>query len=533
MSYESVLTNETLGERLKIWAETYGDKIALSDRDQDISFKELEEIASKLALNFYRLGIRPGDHVVLQMTNKVSSIEVLFGMYMLGAYPIMALPAQRENDLEGIFRKVNPVAYFVGESYMGKSYKSLVDYFKGKFPSIKNVICSGHMEGTIPLSSLMNTNISSENYKVGLKNNGRPIEGSDILHILLSGGTTGTPKLIARTHRDYIYCSRKCAKVCKVDESEVYLCALPFSHNFALSSYGIIGTLESGGHVVMCDIPDPDEILSYVEDYKVTGLALVPALLAMCLDVLEWNDEYDISSLRLVVVGGSVFERKDGERVGPLMGCRVQQVFGTAEGLNCMTSLEDDMETLLSCQGKPISEYDEIKIVNENMKEVAEGEKGELITRGPYTIKSYYMADSGVNERSFTVDGFYRTGDKAYIRPDGNIVIVGRAKEQINKGGEKIMPSEIEEILCKIEGIKLAAVVGKTDEVLGNKIAAFVVSDRKLSLQEVRSFFKEKGIVDYKWPDTLTIMEDFPLTKVGKIDKVALGKIAEGERENE
>ncbi len=530
MSYEDVLTDETLGERLKIWAETYGDKIALSDREEDISFKKLEEIAGKLSLSFYRLGIRPGDHVVLQMTNKASSVLVMFGIYKLGAYPIMALPAQRENDLEGIFNKVNPVAYFVGESYMGKSYKELVDHFKRKFPSIKNVICSGDMEGTIPLSSLMHPTMSGEDVKnIGIKKNGKPIEGKDILHILLSGGTTGTPKLIARTHRDYIYCSRRCANVCKVDESEVYLCAIPFSHNFALSSYGIIGTLESGGHVVMCEIPDPDEILSYVEDYKVTGLALVPALLAMCLDILDWDDEYDISSLRLVVVGGSVFERKDGERVGPLMGCRVQQVFGTAEGLNCMTSLEDDMETLLSCQGKPISEYDEIKVVNENMEEVAEGEMGELITRGPYTITSYYMADPSVNERSFTEEGFYRTGDKAYIRPDGNIVIVGRAKEQINKGGEKIMPSEVEENLCKIDGVKLAAVVGKADEVLGNKIAAFVVSDRELSLQEVRSFFKEKGIVEYKWPDILTIMDDLPLTKVGKIDKVALGKIAEGE----
>lgn len=158
----------------------------------------------------------------------------------------------------------------------------------------------------------------------------------------------------------------------------------------------------------------------------------------------------------------------------------------------------------------------------------AKGVFGELLSRGPYTIDGYYMAEEA-NKKSFTPDGFYRTGDKAMWTKDGRLRLGGRIKEQINRAGEKIMPSEIEAYLCRHSKIKEAAVVGVPDETLGNRICAFLVTDDEagIDLQEIHRFLREIGVAAYKMPDQIEWVETWPLTSVGKIDKKALERMAQ------
>ena len=175
-----------------------------------------------------------------------------------------------------------------------------------------------------------------------------------------------------------------------------------------------------------------------------------------------------------------------------------------------------------------MSPADEVKIVDEEDKAVPEGVFGELLSRGPYTIDGYYMAEEA-NKKSFTPDGFYRTGDKAMWTKDRRLRLGGRIKEQINRAGEKIMPSEIEAYLCRHSKIKEAAVVGVPDETLGNRICAFLVTDDEagIDLQEIHRFLREIGVAAYKMPDQIERVETWPLTSVGKIDKKALERMTQ------
>lgn len=211
------------------------------------------------------------------------------------------------------------------------------------------------------------------------------------------------------------------------------------------------------------------------------------------------------------------------QRADEMLDGALVQVFGTAEGLICMTDPDDDISVKAYVQGKPISEYDEIRIVDENYNDLPAGETGQLITRGPYTIHSYYGADK--SKDSFTPDGFYCTGDKARITKDGNIQILGRTKEQINRMGEKIMPVDIEELAVKNELISECAVIGVPNEVKGMEIVAFIVAKEKLTKEEVNGFLKEKGLAVYKLPDKVINIPVMPLTAFSKPDKKKLLKM--------
>lgn len=336
--------------------------------------------------------------------------------------------------------------------------------------------------------------------------------------MLLSGGTTGIPKLIPRRHCDYIYVANKTGERCDLNQETVYLASLPIAHNFPLGCPGIVGTFAKGGKVVLCNVTSPDEILPLIEDEKVTITGFVPAIANICMDYLQYED-YDLSSLKIVQVGGSVLEPWLAEKIEKIFDVKLQQIFGIAEGLILTTNKEDDDKTRWQTQGKPISEHDEILIVDEQGEEVGGEEYGELITRGAYTIYGYYNLPE-VNEICITQDCYFKTGDTARKLKNGNYQIVGRIKEIINRAGEKITPLELEEILLTHENINSVQVVGVPDNLNGEAIAVFILNgDKKLTLEEVRKFLISNNVADFKLPDIVKYIDVWPLTALGKIDR--------------
>ncbi|HEL0873216.1 TPA: AMP-binding protein, partial [Streptococcus equi subsp. equi] len=336
--------------------------------------------------------------------------------------------------------------------------------------------------------------------------------------LLLSGGTTGIPKLIPRRHCDYIYVAKKTTDRCNVNQESVYLASLPIAHNFPLGCPGIMGTFAKGGKVVLCNVTSPDEILPLIEEEKVTITGFVPAIANICMDYLEY-EEYDLSSLEVIQVGGSVLEPWLAEKIEKVFDVKLQQIFGIAEGLILTTNEEDNDKIRWQTQGKPISEHDEILIVDEQGKIVGIEEYGELIVRGPYTIYGYYNLPE-VNETCITQDCYFKTGDKARKLKDGNYQIVGRIKEIINRAGEKITPLELEEILLTHENINSVQVVGLPDRLQGESIAVFILNgDKELTLEEVRKFLISNNVADFKLPDTVKYIDAWPLTALGKIDR--------------
>lgn len=505
-----------LGQQLKRWADKYSDNIALVEGEKRLTYKELEDKSEKMAFGFLNMGVKKNDKVVVQLPNSINFVVACFALFKIGALPILALPAHRERELNGIFDLTKPVAYIIPEKFLGFNYKNMAKEIISSHPSVKYLIVDGECTDEVCLDNINGESVRFEepSYK-------------DIAVLLLSGGTTGIPKLIPRTHIHYVYNAKCCAKRCKLNEDSTYLAVLPVEHNFPLACPGILGVLASGGKVVMCKTTSPDEAFPLIEKEKVTITALVPSLVSLWLEALEWDDSSDISSLEVLQVGGSVLEQSLARSIEPIMHCKLQQVFGIAEGLICCTSLDDSEEVIVTTQGKPISASDEVRIVNEEGEDVALGEYGELIVRGPYTISGYYNLPD-INKKAFNKEGFYLSGDKARFTEDGNIQLEGRIKEQINRAGEKIMPSEIEGHLCSYIDIKEAAVVGVKDEELGEKICAYLITENQsLTLKDVNRYLHDIGVAHYKRPDEIKIIDFFPLTSVGKVNKKRLKQMAE------
>ncbi|MBR1692652.1 MAG: AMP-binding protein [Lachnospiraceae bacterium] len=523
----------SLGQQLEVWVKRYRGSIAVADSTEEISYEELGARANRMAHAFWRYGIRKGDRVLVQLPNRCSFVTVFFALAKIGAVPVLALPAHRMKELEGIAQLAQPAAYIVPQRYLGFDYTGMAEEIRRKFPCIRQIFVDGQQGGNLLLSELATEEAErartcgsqeAEHSEVGGDQAELPtVDGYQTAVLLLSGGTTGVPKLIPRTHADYMYNGRIAARKCRLDEQTVYLAALPVAHNFPLCCPGLLGTLDAGGKVVLAETTSPDDILAAITRERVTITALVPAMVSVCMELLEWEEEYDLSSLRILQVGGAMLEDTLADRIIRQLPCKLMQVFGTAEGLLSFTGLEDDDAIVARCQGKPLSPADEIKLVDEEGREVRDGEYGELLSRGPYTIDGYYRADEA-NEECFTKDGFYRTGDRAMRTAQGNLRMGGRVKEQINRAGEKIMPAEIEGYLCGHANIREAAVIGIPDEEMGNRSCAFLLTENgdKMSVRSVHGYLKELGVASYKLPDQVECVEAWPLTSVGKIDKKAL-----------
>lgn len=502
----------TLGEHLKTRTQHHGERIALVGQGRRVSYSELNRSADELASGLYHLGIRQGDRIMVQLPNSIAYVTSCFALFRLGAIPILTMPASGEADIDALCRLAEPVAYITTGRFLGFDYHALARKIAKRHASIKYLITDDENQtDSFILDDLARHHpeeFPAPHYR-------------DTALLLLSGGTTGTPKLIPRTHTDYAYNVLASARRCGLNEKSVYLAVLPAAHNFPLSSPGILGTLFSGGRVVLSRTTSYDEAFPLIAQEGVTFTSLVPALVNFWIEASA-HDPSDLSSLRMLQVGGAPLDANLAAAIEPALGCRLQQVFGMAEGLICYTHPDDPEDVILHTQGRPLCKDDEIRIVDRQDNDVPPGETGELLVRGPYTIRGYYRAPE-VNRLAFTTDGYYRTGDLARIRPDGNIQVKGRIKDQINRAGEKIAAEEIEFHLRSHPGIQDAAVVGLPDEALGERTCAFLIRcDSAPDLPAIHNFLQERGLPRYKFPDQLEHVDAWPLTNVGKIDKRAL-----------
>lgn len=512
-----------LGECLRRWARMHASHTALVDADTRISFAELDRRADRLAAGLHARGLRKGDRAMVQLPNSAGFVTVFFALLRLGVVPVLAMPTQRSQDIDALCRLAEPSAYFVPDKASGFDYRPLAAQMVRAHPSLHTVVVDGDPGGQLPDALSLQT-------LDGEPRDWPPPSPDDVALLLLSGGTTGTPKLIPRTHADYAYNFTASAELCELDADTVYLAVLPIAHNFALACPGVLGTLANGGTVVLSRSASCDEAMPLVERERVTHLALVPPLARLWAEAREWEDS-DLSSLRLIQVGGSRLEPALARRLPEALGCRLQQVFGMAEGLLCYTRLDDPPETIIHTQGRPLSPRDEIRIVDDQDRDVPAGEAGQLLARGPYTIRGYYRAPEQ-NARSFTADGYYRTGDVVRRDPAGNLIVEGRIKEQINRGGEKISAAEVELALSQLPGMMgTAVVVGVPDPLLGERICAFVQpKDAPPDAGGLKRALRGRGLSEFKLPDQFETITHWPLTPVGKIDKQRLVAMAQERR---
>jgi 2,3-dihydroxybenzoate-AMP ligase len=502
-----------LDHLLRSAAEQLADHVAVVCGERRVTYRELDDRVDRKASGFERLGITARDRVVVQLPNVLELIETIFALFRLGAIPVMALPGHRRSEITYFCRHTDAKAYVVADEVLGFDYRALAREVEAALGRRLVTIVVGEPQ----------EHDAYENLDEAPRDR-RPVDASEVALLQLSGGSTGTPKLIPRTHDDYRYSVEQSVRVCGFDASVRYLVALPAAHNFPMSSPGILGCIHAGARIVLSPQPQPDVVFPLIQRESINVAAAVPPLARLWL-LAARTRRVRFPSLRLLQIGGARLDADAAAAIRSGFECEVQQVFGMAEGLVCYTRLDDPLERILGTQGRPMAPGDEVRIVDDEDHDVAEGDVGHLLTRGPYTIRGYYDATEH-NATAFTADGFYRTGDLVRRTADGDLVVEGRAKEQINRGGEKIAPLELEHHLLAHEGIVDAAVVGVQDNLLGERICAAVVAHPKhaLTRKDVLRHLEDRGIATFKLPDRVELLPTLPKTKVGKIDKKQLAE---------
>lgn len=498
----------SFAEALATSAARHPQRIALCADEQRLTYAELLTRCRRLAASLRKVGLERGDTVVLHLPNGIAFVETCFALFQLGVRPVLALPAHRRQEIGGFCRFTGAKAYIGAER---------VDGFDPR-PMARELLDSGacrmaliHGDAAAPLQAMAPLYLAEPLEECSA-------QAQDIACFQLSGGTTGTPKLIPRRHREYLYNVRASIEVCGFDEHTTYLTALPMAHNFTLCCPGVIGTLLAGGRVVVSQRADPEYCFPLISRERVTHTALVPPLAMLWLDAQE-NRRADLSSLRLLQVGGSKLGSNAARRVTPVLGCQLQQVLGMAEGLICYTRLDDPPERILHTQGRPLSPDDEVRVVDAEGREVTPGELGELQVRGPYTIRGYYRLPEH-NAKAFSEDGFYRTGDRVSRDASGYLVVEGRDKDQINRGGEKVTAEEVENLLIAHPQVHDATVVAMPDSLLGERTCAFIIPRQPVPTGlKLKQYLHACGLAAFKVPDRIVLVQSFPQTGIGKISK--------------
>ncbi|MFF3306004.1 (2,3-dihydroxybenzoyl)adenylate synthase [Streptomyces sp. NPDC002952] len=503
-----------LGDALTAAAGTTPDRTAAVDRRRRVTHGQVHAEADEIARGLLARGVNPGDRVMVQLPNVVEFLTVTVGMFRAGIIPVFALPGHRTNEVRHLIEASGAIGYVTTDRFQGFDYRTLARH-AAALPGVRTVVVAGDGEEFTPLER-----IRAQGAGAGPLPR---VDPSGVAFLLLSGGSTGKPKLIPRTHDDYVFNIAACAEALEFGADSVYLAANPAAHNAALGCPGVLGALLVGGKAVLAASPSPDEVFPLIGKEGVTHTTVVPALAALWSRAAAVRP-VDMKSV-VLQVGSSKFDEQAAGRTQSALGCRISNWFGIGEGLLTYTRLDDPDEVVHATEGRPLSELDELRLVDEELREVPAGAVGELVTRGPYTIKGYWNAPEA-NATSFTPDGFFRTGDLARLTPEGNLVVVGRAKDVINRGGEKVSADEVEGHLRGHEAIEDAAVVARPDPELGEAVLAFVVpgggAGRAPSLVEIKRYLAGRGLAAFKLPDEVRELPVLPRTPVGKIDKVAL-----------
>jgi 2,3-dihydroxybenzoate-AMP ligase len=498
----------------------FSGRVAIIDDTESITYDELRRRALRLARGLVDLGLRPRDRVVVQLPNTALFAAFYLALQHIGVIPIMALPSHRFREVEQFVRLAGAVALASPRRAKDADFGDIFDRVAMTEPSLRLHLTQGDERGVggVALEDLLGGEpITTEAEVLALH---AEIDPEDPAVFQLSGGTTGIPKLIPRSHNDYAFNSILAVSVCDVHEGDVLLDVLPISHNLPLACPGMQGFLLSGATVALGSSTRSGAIFERIQRDHATHMHVVPALLIK-LSHDESAGSFDLSSMRVIQSGGQRLQPETRLRAREVFhNATVQENFGMAEGLLMFVRLDDPEEVRLETVGRPICPDDEVRLVDVDGHDVPDGEVGEMWTKGPYTLRGYYNAPEH-NVRAFSADGFYMSGDLMWRHPSGNYVVAGRTKDLINRGGEKISAEEVENLILSHPAVLNVACVPVEHPVLGEQMCACVVlrEGATLTLPDLVQHLQGFELAKHKLPEMLRIFAALPLSPVGKVSK--------------
>jgi len=485
------------------------DALAIIDGERRLTYRQFQQSVNNLAAALQAQGIQRGETALVQLGNVAEFYITFFALLQVGVAPVNALFSHQRSELNAYATQIEPTLLIADRAHSLFAGDDFLNAFRDQLSSVRVALLRGEgLEAAIARPA--------ENFIAS------PTPADEVAFFQLSGGSTGTPKLIPRTHNDYYYSIRRSNEICGITADTRYLNALPAAHNFAMSSPGSLGIFMAGGCVVLAHDPSATLCFPLIEQHRITVTSLVPPAVSLWLQAItEGAGNAQLASLQLLQVGGARLSATLAARIPAEMGCQLQQVFGMAEGLVNYTALDDTPERIMNTQGRPMCPDDEVWVADENGNPLPRGEVGRLMTRGPYTFRGYYKSPEH-NASAFDANGFYCSGDLIAIDEQGYITVQGREKDQINRGGEKIAAEEVENLLLRHEAVIHAALVSMEDSLLGEKSCAYLVVKQPLRAVDVRRFLREQGVAEFKLPDRVECLDALPLTPVGKVDKKQL-----------
>lgn len=514
-------TGRTLAAELASAARRHADRPALITPEVAWTHGELLDRAAAFAAGLRGVvGVEPGDGVMFQMGNVAETIVAYLGCVFAGARPVCTLPQHGSREIGLLAEHVGATVLLVQGDFRGGQLLAQAERLRDEGRVATVVVARAE---PFPGAIAYNTVMSAGSGAAVATLPGMTLPVDDVAVFQLSGGTTGLPKVAPRLHEEYAYNSRAWAEAMGYTSQSRLLYPLPVMHNAGIS-LAVQPALFAGALLVLAASADTEELVALMTKHRTDVLPLVPPALAVRLVESPAARSADLSFVRDFVVGGQKLPVEIAERLRDELGIDVRQMFGMAEGMFLLTPSGVGEEVRHHMVGVPISEGDEARVVDSSGAEVPDGRLGELIVRGPYTIRGYYRAPAH-NETSFTPDGFYRTGDLAqrHVTKQGTFYsIEGRIKDVINRGVEKIHAEEIEELIVQHPDVTTAALVAMPDPVLGERGCAYLVMPddaEPLTVASLGEYLLGHGLAKYKLPERVEILGSLPLTNVGKVSK--------------
>jgi non-ribosomal peptide synthetase component E (peptide arylation enzyme) len=508
-------------------AVLYPNEEAIVDENVRLTWSQAKQQIDRIALGLLELGIKKNEKIAVQLYNCVEHFTFRLACEKAGIIAVTLLPTFRHLEVSAILKHTTPVGIVIPVEFRNLNYFRIIQEIHNNLPSLKFIFVIGDdvPEGAISVKEMLERPIEKKYPSDYLqKTKFSPFE---TLQIATTTGTTGLAKCVEFVSCVRQFTGRIIAKRLKMTRKDVVGAFAPVIAGGCFNETYRAAPMV-GAKIVLARYFTPEEILKLTEREKVTIIATVPTVLIRTLEYPEF-ESFKLSSLRIVKYGGAALPYDQGLRVWEKFRCPVLPAYGGLDVGTISSSTPDyPKEVLLNTVGKPL-DGTEIKLVDENNKEVPDGEIGEVIVRGPHCQPGYY--DDPVATQEAWHDGWFRTGDLASFDPEGRITIKGRCKDIIIRGGQNIHPFEIENILTRHPKVLKAAVVGMPDTEMGERVCAYVVlkSREEFSFSEMVQFMRDQGIASFKIPERLEITNDLPLVGGIKVDKKRLRQDIETE----
>lgn len=513
--------NMSLSEGLNRSAKIFDYRTFVVDETKKLSYAELNDQATRLAYGFLETGLRPGDRVIMQMPNIAEFCVVFFALQRIGVITIMGIPRHGIKELT-FFGKVSDAVAWIGPAiYRKTNYVEMLPEVKAKVPSLKYIIVvdeENEEHGQISYRKLL---AQAPQGRYTAESLDKYLPDPDEPAVLIpTGGTTGLPKLVPLSHNVHMCKSYFSASTHDRSPRDSNMVVTPLSHDAGMVR--LLFRLNVGGRLVLGNSTKPKDILEMIQRERVTHVFLVPTLLIDLIHEPEL-DKYDISSLVSIASGGAFLAPEINREARNKLRCNIANNIGMAEGIYIGPRIDYPVEEIINTVGKPHCPWNSIRLLDDEERDVPQGQEGELAGKGPSVFSGYYK-DEESNRKCFTRSGYYRTGDLAKINALGNFIVTGRKKDLINRGGEKVNAEQVEEMILSMDGILDVAVVAMPDPRLGEKICAYIKPKKghTFDLNAVTAYMKFNGASVLLLPERIEMTDEIPLTPIGKADKKVL-----------